>query len=64
MYDKNDRHFAISKFWKDSCESLIEKNSQLIFKRGVIYSYMNSKIIQTLAFISPAKNLLIDAEIY
>lgn len=59
MYDKNNyEHFAISKSWKDSCERLIEKNSQLFFKRGVI------KIIQTLAFISAAKNLLIGAEIY
>lgn len=59
MYDKNNYgHFAISKSWKDSCERLVEKNSQLFFKRVVI------KIIQTLAFISAAKNLLIGAEIY
>lgn len=50
-------------FEKISCGRLIEKNSQLFLKE-LLFTIAIPKIIQTPAFISGAKNLLTDAEIY
>lgn len=49
---------------KFSWGSLIEKNSQFFFKELLFTIALIPKIMQTLAIISAAKNLLIDAEIY
>lgn len=58
---ENFPYWNLEKF---SWGSLIEKNSQFFLKELLFIIALIPKLIQTLAIISAAKNLLIDAEIY